>query len=224
VNTRIAAALMTAVPNIVLSPVRVDAKHEYRPEIDGLRAFSAIVVIVNHFQQALLPSGYLGVDIFFVISGYVITASLVSRKHENVFEFLRNFYSRRIKRLTPAWWMERCPLRKFPKECYPTPWRPFLDKEPGCSLEREEVISKFARFDELIQQLETSRKNLFYAPLRTGLCVENICGQKMKNGTPIWHDRGHITEIAAAQLADLLREHLKRQEFDKKYPGHEPLK
>ena len=48
----------------------------YRPEIDGIRAFAVIAVIINHFNEDLLPGGYLGVDIFFVISGYVITSSL----------------------------------------------------------------------------------------------------------------------------------------------------
>ena len=45
----------------------------YQPEIDGLRALAVLAVIINHFNEYILPSGYLGVDIFFVISGYVIT-------------------------------------------------------------------------------------------------------------------------------------------------------
>ena len=48
----------------------------YKPEIDGIRAFAILSVIANHFNKDILPSGYLGVDIFFVISGYVITSSL----------------------------------------------------------------------------------------------------------------------------------------------------
>lgn len=48
----------------------------YRPDIDGLRAVAIVAVIINHFNERLLPSGYLGVDIFFVISGFVITSSL----------------------------------------------------------------------------------------------------------------------------------------------------
>ena len=48
----------------------------YRPEIDGLRAVAVVAVIINHFNKSILPSGYLGVDIFFVISGFVITGSL----------------------------------------------------------------------------------------------------------------------------------------------------
>ena len=50
------------------------SKNRYRPEIDGLRAFAVITVIINHFNKDVLQSGYLGVDIFFVISGFVITA------------------------------------------------------------------------------------------------------------------------------------------------------
>ena len=75
---------------------------KYRPEIDGLRAFAVVAVIINHFNKDLLPSGYLGVDIFFVISGYVITSSLAGRESKNFPDFLSGFYERRIKRLVPA--------------------------------------------------------------------------------------------------------------------------
>lgn len=74
----------------------------YRPEIDGLRAFAVIAVIINHFNKDLLPGGYLGVDIFFVISGYVITSSLATRQSANLWDFATSFYERRIKRLAPA--------------------------------------------------------------------------------------------------------------------------
>lgn len=77
-------------------------KSKYRPEIDGLRAFAVVAVIINHFNKDLLPSGYLGVDIFFVISGYVITSSLADRQSKNFLDFLTGFYERRIKRLVPA--------------------------------------------------------------------------------------------------------------------------
>ena len=75
---------------------------KYRPEIDGLRAFAVVAVIINHFNKQLLPNGYLGVDIFFVISGYVITSSLAGRKARNFLDFVKGFYERRIKRLLPA--------------------------------------------------------------------------------------------------------------------------
>jgi len=79
-----------------------EGKSKYRPEIDGLRAFAVVAVIVNHFNKDLLPSGYLGVDIFFVISGYVITSSLSGRESKNFWDFILSFYERRIKRLVPA--------------------------------------------------------------------------------------------------------------------------
>ncbi len=74
----------------------------YRPEIDGLRAVAIIAVIINHFNEQLLPSGYLGVDIFFVISGFVITSSLATHAKESFADFLLGFYARRVKRLLPA--------------------------------------------------------------------------------------------------------------------------
>ena len=77
-------------------------KSSYRPEIDGLRAFAVITVIINHFNKEILPNGYLGVDIFFVISGFVITSSLYKRPSKNFKDFISGFYERRIKRLVPA--------------------------------------------------------------------------------------------------------------------------
>ncbi|MDM7958887.1 MAG: acyltransferase family protein [Synechococcus sp. WH 8007] len=77
-------------------------KGKYRPEIDGLRAFAVVAVIINHFNKDILPGGYLGVDIFFVISGYVITSSLYGRPSKNFKDFISGFYERRIKRLVPA--------------------------------------------------------------------------------------------------------------------------
>jgi len=74
----------------------------YRPEIDGLRAFAVVAVIINYFDKNILPGGYLGVDIFFVISGYVITSSLFERPSKDFKDFISGFYGRRIRRLVPA--------------------------------------------------------------------------------------------------------------------------
>jgi len=75
---------------------------QYSNAVDGLRAFAVVAVIINHFDGSLLSSGYLGVDIFFVISGFVITASLAKRGHSDARSFFFGFYRRRIKRLLPA--------------------------------------------------------------------------------------------------------------------------
>jgi peptidoglycan/LPS O-acetylase OafA/YrhL len=78
------------------------AIHRYRPEIDGLRALAVLAVLINHLNSEWLKGGYLGVDIFFVISGYVVTASLVAREDGSWGRFLRQFYERRCRRLLPA--------------------------------------------------------------------------------------------------------------------------
>ena len=74
----------------------------YRPELDNIRTFAVIAVIINHFNRDILPSGFLGVDIFFVISGYVITLSLTDRKSKNFWNSILGFYKKRLKRLSPA--------------------------------------------------------------------------------------------------------------------------
>jgi peptidoglycan/LPS O-acetylase OafA/YrhL len=61
-----------------------------------------IAVILNHTRSGWLPSGYLGVDIFFVISGFVITSSLLVRGREGASDFFLGFYARRFKRILPA--------------------------------------------------------------------------------------------------------------------------
>ncbi|MFM9072116.1 MAG: acyltransferase family protein, partial [Cyanobium sp.] len=73
----------------------------YRPDIDGLRAVAVLAVILFHFNEKLLPSGFLGVDVFFVISGFVISASLARRQESRLRPFLMGFYARRVKRLLP---------------------------------------------------------------------------------------------------------------------------
>lgn len=73
----------------------------YRPEIDGLRAFAITIVVLFHLIPAALPGGYLGVDIFFVISGYLITSIILADFKAGRFS-LRDFWARRIRRILPA--------------------------------------------------------------------------------------------------------------------------
>lgn len=73
---------------------------QYRPDIDGLRALAVLSVIIFHYNSTWLPGGFLGVDIFFVISGYLITSIIQKQLRENRFTF-KNFYTRRIKRILP---------------------------------------------------------------------------------------------------------------------------
>ena len=71
---------------------------KYRDDIDGLRAIAIIAVLIFHFFH--FPNGYLGVDIFFVISGYLITSIIYNELNQNKFSLI-NFYLRRIRRLFP---------------------------------------------------------------------------------------------------------------------------
>ena len=81
---------------------RVNIQNNYRDDILGLRGIAVVGVIFYHFNESILPSGFLGVDIFFAISGYVITSSLFNNFFPNIFKFLLNFYNRRFQRLFPA--------------------------------------------------------------------------------------------------------------------------
>ena len=73
----------------------------YRPEIDGLRAFAIATVVLFHLLPGVLPGGFLGVDIFFVISGYLITSIILADRSAGRFT-LRDFWARRIRRILPA--------------------------------------------------------------------------------------------------------------------------
>jgi peptidoglycan/LPS O-acetylase OafA/YrhL len=93
----------------------------YRPEIDGLRAFAIIPVVLFHAGIDWLSGGYLGVDIFFVISGYLITALILREKEAGSFALL-NFWERRARRILPA-------LFCMVLICIPLGWLLFLPKE-----------------------------------------------------------------------------------------------
>ena len=73
----------------------------YRPDIDGLRAIAVLAVILFHLNSSWLPGGFLGVDIFFVISGYLIGGILYRELSTNTFS-LKRFYLRRMRRILPA--------------------------------------------------------------------------------------------------------------------------
>ena len=73
----------------------------YRREIDGLRALAVIPVILFHAGINNFEGGYVGVDVFFVISGYLIAALIISKKTDGNFSLL-DFYERRARRILPA--------------------------------------------------------------------------------------------------------------------------
>lgn len=72
----------------------------YRADIDGLRAFAIIFVIAFHVSPTFFPGGFAGVDMFFVISGYLITSGILKQLHNNSFS-IKEFYIRRVNRIFP---------------------------------------------------------------------------------------------------------------------------
>lgn len=72
----------------------------YRPDIDGLRGVAVLSVVLYHYGATWLPGGFTGVDVFFVISGYIITFHSLNRIDLGTFT-IRDFYRRRIKRIAP---------------------------------------------------------------------------------------------------------------------------
>ncbi len=77
----------------------------YIPSLDGLRALSVLAVIVYHANKLWLPGGFLGVEVFFVISGYLITLLLLAESEANGTVSLKQFWLRRARRLLPALWV-----------------------------------------------------------------------------------------------------------------------
>ncbi len=77
---------------------------QYRPEVDGLRALAVVPVVLFHAGYTTFSGGYVGVDIFFVISGYLIT-SIIDREISAGRFSLRSFYERRARRILPALWL-----------------------------------------------------------------------------------------------------------------------
>ena len=88
----------------------------YRAEIDGLRAIAVLLVIFFHADIQAFAGGFIGVDVFFVISGYLITTIVINDLDKNQFS-LADFYERRIRRILPllllviavcyllSWWL-----------------------------------------------------------------------------------------------------------------------
>lgn len=73
----------------------------YRADIDGLRAVAVSAVMLFHAGATFAPGGFIGVDVFFVISGYLITSIILAELKQGTFS-IWNFYERRIRRLVPA--------------------------------------------------------------------------------------------------------------------------
>jgi peptidoglycan/LPS O-acetylase OafA/YrhL len=74
----------------------------YLPHVDGLRAVAVLAVLFYHVNPAWMPGGFSGVDIFFVISGFIVSASVGGLERTSLWKFIPFFYARRLQRIAPA--------------------------------------------------------------------------------------------------------------------------
>jgi len=79
-----------------------DHRQNHITGIDGLRAVAVVAVILFHLNHAFLPGGFVGVDVFFVISGYVVCQSLLKDSANRFLSYIGHFYLRRLLRIYPA--------------------------------------------------------------------------------------------------------------------------
>ena len=83
-------------------PTSVPRGGTWLPHIDGLRALAVIAVLIYHLRETWLPGGFSGVDVFFVISGFVVSLSVSHWSGGGIGTFLGRFYARRLQRIVPA--------------------------------------------------------------------------------------------------------------------------
>lgn len=93
----------------------------YRPDIDGLRALAVLAVVIFHAFPAVLPGGFIGVDVFFVISGFLISSIILKGLEQDAFSFTQ-FYAHRIRRIFPALILVLC-------TCFAVGWFALLPVE-----------------------------------------------------------------------------------------------
>jgi peptidoglycan/LPS O-acetylase OafA/YrhL len=120
----VASQLDTPLPQrLSRQPLRPTQLPAYRPEIDGLRAVAVGMVIVCHAQFTWLKGGFIGVDVFFAISGYVVALTIFRSLDQKTFKLI-DFYARRLRRLAPSMYLVLaatlifCSLYCFPEDAY----------------------------------------------------------------------------------------------------------
>lgn len=103
----------------------------YYPYIDGLRALAVLSVLIYHLHGPWLPGGFVGVDVFFVISGFVVSASVAGFKGRGLWQFLGYFYSRRITRIFPALIVCLLVTALFSALFIPSAWLSAVNQQTG---------------------------------------------------------------------------------------------
>jgi peptidoglycan/LPS O-acetylase OafA/YrhL len=93
---------LRATPEPVKDRVRAESSDRFRPDIEGMRAVAVCLVLLYHGFHAPFTGGFVGVDVFFVISGFLITNLLLHEKEQKAGVSIPRFYARRVRRILPA--------------------------------------------------------------------------------------------------------------------------
>ncbi|AFL74602.1 acyltransferase family protein [Thiocystis violascens] len=99
-----------------------EIRNLYRADIDGLRAIAVLSVMIYHLNAQWLPGGFVGVDIFFVISGFVVTGALAASQATHALAFIGEFYARRLARIMPALVLMLCTTALLATVFIPQAW------------------------------------------------------------------------------------------------------
>ena len=97
-----AGARLTAFGQISVKRKQGAASSAYVPAIDGLRSVAVLLVMLFHLYAPAMPGGFAGVDVFYVISGFVVTKSLMGKEFKSLVDLITYFYVRRVLRIMPA--------------------------------------------------------------------------------------------------------------------------
>src|SRR5262245_52147568 len=95
-------ATISGASPLALTPSPPAKRTRHRPDIQALRALAVLLVVAYHARPSWLPGGFIGVDVFFVISGYLIISSLAREAATTGRVGIVSFYTRRVRRLLPA--------------------------------------------------------------------------------------------------------------------------
>jgi hypothetical protein len=134
---------------------------KYRPEIDGLRALAVLPVILFHARIQTFSGGFVGVDVFFVISGYLITSIILSDLEKGRFSIV-NFYERRARRILPALFLVvACCLPAAWFWLWPNDMKAFSETSPRSPCSRQfPVLASGGYFDTAENQAAVARLGL----------------------------------------------------------------
>lgn len=131
-----------------------EIQNRYRPDLDGLRAIAVLSIMVYHLNSRWLSGGFIGVDVFFVISGFVVTGSLVKSQATNPFAFIGEFYARRLARIMPALVVVLCVSVLFATFFIPNAW-----------LSRFNIRTALFAFCGLSNWVMQTNNDTYFAPL-----------------------------------------------------------